>query len=47
MARALPNIGYHISDKKCNREKNVGVFDLGACEVARSMQARLAASPGF
>ena len=28
-------------------EKNVGAFDLGACEVARSLQARLAGSHGF
>ena len=25
----------------------MGIFDLGACEVARSLQARLAGSHGF
>ena len=37
----------HISEKELRREKNVGAFDLGACEVARSLQARLAGSHGF
>ena len=47
MAGALPNIGYHISEKELIRVKNVVVFDLGACEVARSLQASLAGSHGF
>ena len=47
MAGALPNIGYHISEKELIRGKNVGVFDLGACKVARSLQARLAGLHGF
>ena len=46
MVVIFPNIGYHISEKELIREK-MGILDLGACEVARSMQARLAASPGF
>ena len=29
------------------REKNMGIFYLGACEVAWSLQARLAGSHGF
>ena len=47
MAAALPNIGFHTSEKELIRGKNVGVFDLGACEVARSLQARLVGSHGF
>ena len=42
MAGALTNIGYHISEKEFMREKNVGIIDLGACEVAQSLQAKLA-----
>ena len=34
-------------EKELIRGKNAGVFDLGACEVARSLQARLAGSHGF
>ena len=30
-----------------NKGGKVGIFDLGACEVARSLQARLAGSHGF
>ena len=37
----------HISEKELIREKDVGAFDLGACEAARSLQARLAGSHGF
>ena len=37
----------HISEKELRMEKNVGAFNLGACEVARSLQARLAGSHGF
>ena len=37
----------HMSEEELRREKNVGAFDLGACEVARSLQARLAGSHGF
>ena len=40
MAADLPNIGYHIPKKELIRGKNAGVFDLGACEVARSLQAK-------
>ena len=42
IADAFPNIWYHISEKEFLREKNMGIFDLGACQVARSLQARLA-----
>ena len=45
MAGALPNIRYHIISH--HKGKNVGVFDFGAREVARSLQARLAGSHGF
>ena len=41
MVVAFPNIGYHIFEKNLIREK-MGIFDLGACEIARSLQARLA-----
>ena len=37
----------HISEKELRREKNVGAFNLGACEVARSLQARLTGLHGF
>ena len=46
MAGAVPSIGYHFSEKESIKEK-VGIFYLGACEVARSLQARLAGSHGF
>ena len=42
MVFAFLNVGYCISEKESIREKN-----LGACEVARSLQARLAGSHGF
>ena len=41
MVVAFPHIIYHIPEKELIREK-MGVFDLGACKVARSLQARLA-----
>ena len=44
---APPNIGYHTSQKELIRGENVSVFYLGACEVAGSLQARLAGSHGF
>ena len=47
MVGAFPKIGFHISEKESIRGKKVGIFDLGACEVARSLQARLAGSHGF
>ena len=47
MAGALPNIGFHISGKELIKGENVGLFDLGACEVARSLQAKLVGSHGF
>ena len=47
MAGALTNIGYHVSEKKLSWGKDVDVFDLGACKIARSLQARLAGSHGF
>ena len=37
----------HMSEEELRREKNVGAFDLEACEVAQSLQARLAGSHGF
>ena len=37
---------YHISGKELIKE-NVGVSYLGACDVARSLQARLTGSHGF
>ena len=41
-------IGFHISEKELIRGGvNVGVFYLGACEVAGSLQASLAGSHGF
>ena len=46
MAGALPNIGYHISEKELIREK-MGIFDLGACEVARSLQTKFAGLDGL
>ena len=47
MAGAFPNIGYHISEIELIRGKTVGIFDFGACEVAWSLQARLAGLHGF
>ena len=44
MVGAFPNI---ISLKKNQKGRKAGIFDLGACEVARSLQARLAGSHGF
>ena len=41
MVVAFPNIGYHISEKESLRGK-MGIFDLGACQVARSLLVRLA-----
>ena len=35
------------SEKELIRGEKVGIFDLGACEVARSLQARLAGLHGF
>ena len=46
MAGAVPTIGYHFSEKELIKEK-VGIFYPGACEVARSLQARLAGSHRF
>ena len=46
MARVFPNICYYISEKELKREK-IGYFCLGAREVARSLQARLAGLHGF
>ena len=46
IAGAIPTTGYHYSEKELKKEK-VGIFYLGACEVARSLQARLAGSHGF
>ena len=43
---AFPNIGYHISEKELIRGK-MGIFHLGACEVARSLQARLVGLDGL
>ena len=47
MAQAFPDIGYHISGKESIRGEKVGISYLGACEVAQSLQARLAGSHGF
>ena len=44
---APPNIGYHTSQKELRRGENVSVFYHGACDVAGSLQARLAGSHGF
>ena len=57
MARVFPNICYYISEKELKREK-IGYFlswslrgcsepASQACEVARSLQARLASLQGF
>ena len=46
MIVAFPNIGYHISEKKIIREK-MGIFDLGACQVAQILQARHAGLDGL
>ena len=42
MVGAFPKIGFHISEKESIRGEKVGIFDLGACKVARSLQPRLA-----
>ena len=39
MSGALLNIGFHISEKELIRGKKCGCFYLGACEVAKSLQA--------
>ena len=46
MAGAVPTIGHHFSEKELLKEK-VGIFYPGACEVAQSLQARLAGSHRF
>ena len=46
MVVAFPNIGYHISEKELIKGKR-GIFDLGACEVTQSLQARLAGLDGL
>ena len=38
---------FDISEKELIKGGKVGIFYLGACEVARSLQARLAGSHGF
>ena len=45
MVGPFPNIGYLW--ERINKGGKVGIFDLGACEVARSLQARLVGSHGF
>ena len=48
MAVALPNIRCPTYLREKNKKgKNVGAFDLQACEAARSLQARLAGLLGF
>ena len=47
MASAFPNIGLHISERELIRGKNVGIFDLGACQVAQILQARHAGLDGL
>ena len=48
MAVALPNIQCHTYlRERIKKGKNVGAFDLGACEAARSQQARLVGLHGF
>ena len=42
---SFTNIGYLW--ERINKGGKVGIFDPGACEVARSLQARLAGSHGF
>ena len=46
MVVAFPNIGYHISEKESLRGK-MDIFYLGACQVARSLLARLAGLDGL
>ena len=43
---AFPNIGYHISER-IDKGKKMGIFHLGACEVAGSLQARLGGLDGL
>ena len=42
---SFTNIGY--LRERLNKGGKVGIFDLGACEVAQSLQARLAGSHRF
>ena len=47
MSGAFPNTGYHNSEKELIRGNKVGIFDLGVCEVARSLQPQVAGSNGL